>query len=88
MPLLLMARLPQILQNFQLGHTGIQSLVTLSMNALGGLARIFTTLQSKSGADPAVLFIYVVSFSCNFTLAAQVVAYRKKTKEVLDKKKK
>jgi len=36
------------LANFRNGHTGILSVVTLSMNSAGSLARIFTTFQVNS----------------------------------------
>mmetsp|Transcript_66523 Transcript_66523/g.130469 ORF Transcript_66523/g.130469 Transcript_66523/m.130469 type:complete len:293 (+) Transcript_66523:33-911(+) len=84
MPLMLMARLPQILANFRNGHTGILSVVTLSMNSAGSLARIFTTFQAKAGVDHSALCGFLLSFLCNFTLATQCVIYRKNTVAVLE----
>ena len=86
-PLMLASRLPQIVQNFRDGHTGILSIVTLGMNSLGSAMRIFTTLVDASGVDSSALVTYVLSFGCNATMALQCVAYHKKTHEVLSKKK-
>ncbi|OEH77622.1 hypothetical protein cyc_06878 [Cyclospora cayetanensis] len=45
LPLMILARMPQIVQNYEQGHTGQLSLVSLSMTLLGGLARLATVLQ-------------------------------------------
>ena len=60
------------------------SLVTLTMNTLGSVARIFTTLADKKGTDAAALVIYILSFALNGTMALQVVAYKANTAKVLD----
>jgi hypothetical protein len=73
----------QIAANFRNGHTGIQSLVTLSMNTLGSVARIFTTLHDKNGVDASALVIYALSFALNGTMAAQVVLFKANTAKAL-----
>lgn len=85
MPLMLFARVPQILANFRNGHTGILSVVTLSMNTLGSCARMFTCMNDKSGleVDMSAFFVYALSFACNATMALQCVAFKEKTKAVL-----
>lgn len=44
-PLMLASRVPQIMQNFALGHTGILSLTTLTANFVGSAVRIFTSIE-------------------------------------------
>jgi len=85
-PLMLMSRVPQIIQNIQNGHTGILSMITLTMNALGSLARIFTTFQVATGVDNSALLVYSLSFGLNFTLLIQCIIYREGTKQALAKK--
>lgn len=71
------------MENFRNGHTGILSLVTLTMNTLGSIARIFTTMADKQGTDTSALLIYCLSFALNGTMALQVVAYKTNTARVL-----
>ena len=55
--LMLVGRLPQIMQNFRQRHAGQLALITYLLNTLGGFARIFTTLQTLN--DPITLFSVV-----------------------------
>mmetsp|Transcript_11459 Transcript_11459/g.14722 ORF Transcript_11459/g.14722 Transcript_11459/m.14722 type:complete len:243 (-) Transcript_11459:308-1036(-) len=79
-PLIFMSRIPQIFSNFQNGHTGVQSFVTLFMNSFGSFIRIFTTLQATTTIDQNALFIYVLSFVLNFVLLLQCYIYRENTR--------
>ena len=69
----------QIYANFRDGHTGVQSLVTLSMNTLGSGLRVFTTLASPNGFDASAMFLIGCSFACNLIMACQCIAYSKRT---------
>lgn len=71
------ARFPQMLANFQAGHTGSSSGITLFMNFAGTLARVFTSMQEVK--DPLVLINFIVNASINAVLFAQYVWYRKAT---------
>ncbi|KAJ1450830.1 hypothetical protein M885DRAFT_531251 [Pelagophyceae sp. CCMP2097] len=79
------ARLPQIRANAAQRHTGALSGATLKLNALGALARVFTTLQSS--ADPVVLLGFGMSLLFNVILIAQIRFYRTNTARLLDKPK-
>lgn len=81
-PIMLSSRVPQILTNFKLGHTGVLSPITLSMNLLGSAIRIFTTIQDV-GFDFGMLSSFACSVAVNFCLVMQCIMYSKKTKEVL-----
>jgi len=69
--LMLFGRLPQILQNARQGHTGTLSIITYSLNFLGGLARIFTVLQELD--DPLVLTSASSAVLQNAILVAQIL---------------
>jgi mannose-P-dolichol utilization defect protein 1 len=72
--LLLFSRLPQIVQNFQQGHTGMLAVPTYALNTLGSLARVFTILQEVN--DVLVLGGTISAFLQNFTIILQMVLYR------------
>lgn len=48
--ILMGARVPQILQNFQTKGTGQLSIITFAANTLGCVARLFTTMQEGGGS--------------------------------------
>jgi len=76
------SRVPQIFANFSRGSSGQVSLITWALNAAGGAARIFTTLQEVN--DPFVLAGFVLGFVTSAILVFQVVFYSyilKKKKE-------
>mmetsp|Transcript_3546 Transcript_3546/g.7345 ORF Transcript_3546/g.7345 Transcript_3546/m.7345 type:complete len:268 (+) Transcript_3546:92-895(+) len=79
--ILLYSRGLQVRETFQVQQTGAQSIVTLSMNLVGGLARIFTTL--KETGDMAVLFGFAVSVVLNFTMFVQYLMYKENTAKFL-----
>lgn len=72
----LFARVPQIYQNFKNRSTGQLSLITYSVNFLGCIARIFTTLQEGGGA--AMLRNFILSLVLNGILVAQILMYGNK----------
>jgi len=74
--------IPQIWENYKNGHTGAQSIITQTLNVLGVVARIFTTLQLVK--DSVVVLSLSVSSLFHFTLLAQIVWLRKATHEAMD----
>lgn len=69
--LMLFGRLPQIAQNFNQGHTGQLALITYLLNAVGSLARIFTTIQQLN--DPITLFTVTSATIQNTVLTLQII---------------
>lgn len=72
------SRLPQILLNFQQGHTGQLALLTFALSGLGNLARVFTTFK-QTPDDSLTLLSMVVAAVLNLTLVFQIVVYWKAT---------
>jgi mannose-P-dolichol utilization defect 1 len=71
LPLLLISRIPQILQNFKLKSTGQLSSITTFLTFAGSLARVFTTIQ-EVGWDFSLLTGYFLGLSTSGTLLLQV----------------
>jgi hypothetical protein len=69
-PVMLYARGSQVLATFQVKHTGQLSIVTTSMNLVGSLIRIGTTL--KETGDMVVLSGYILSGVLSFLMFVQV----------------
>jgi mannose-P-dolichol utilization defect 1 len=78
LPILLYSRGSQILETYRIQHTGAQSIVTLTMNFVGGLIRILTTIQ-EVGWDIAVLAGYGLSLLLTSTLFIQYFYYQANT---------
>ena len=74
LPLTVAARVPQIAANFQQRSTGQLSLITTTLNFLGGLARVFTTLH-EIGSDWYLLGGLALGLSTNGILLAQIIYY-------------
>ena len=85
-PLMLASRVPNIFLCFREKHTGVLSPVTLSMNALGGILRIFTTIQ-EVGFDLGMLSSFISGAALNLILLAQYFVYRKNTIAMLEEAK-
>lgn len=91
-PIFMSSKLPQIYMSYKNKSTGQLSLITYGCNFAGSVARVFTTFTSLS--DPIILTSYVLSSFLNFLIAAQILYYGRKQKEiktenkVADKKKK
>ncbi|XP_061565911.1 mannose-P-dolichol utilization defect 1b [Cololabis saira] len=73
MPAIIVGRLIQVAANFQNGHTGQLSAVSVFLLFAGSLARIFTTVQETG--DALMALTYVISSSCNGVIALQVLYY-------------
>jgi len=72
--MVLAARLPQILVNFKYKSTGQLSLVTVGLTFLGGVARIFTSIQENAGRG--MVQSYVLASVMNAILTGQILYYR------------
>eukprot|EP00978_Attheya_sp_CCMP212_P047035 scaffold421190_cov50-Attheya_sp.AAC.4 len=79
-PVLLYARGIQIIANFQLQHTGAQSAITLTMNLVGSLIRILTTIK-EVGWDMTMISGYILSAGLNIMLITQYFYYKENTKK-------
>ena len=82
MPILIVSRGSQILETYRCQHTGAQSIVTTSMNLLGGVIRIGTTIQ-EVGWDWAVLGTFGLSLVLNCICFGQHFYYQTNTKKFL-----
>lgn len=74
---MLAARVPQILQNFGARSTGQLSALTCGLNALGALARVFTSLNAGGGAGAAMVRSYALGAALNSVILAQILFYGK-----------
>jgi mannose-P-dolichol utilization defect protein 1 len=70
------AKLPQIIKAFQDKSTGQLDLFMVTLQTLGSLTRVFTTLQSVN--NPIYLFGYVLGSSLNAIMTAQVLYLRQR----------
>jgi mannose-P-dolichol utilization defect protein 1 len=85
-PVMIYARGSQILETYQVKHTGNLSIVTTSMNLVGALIRVGTTIQETG--DVIVMAGYVLSFMLSFGMFVQYFLYLKNTQEFAAKSKK
>lgn len=79
-PILNLARVPQILLNWRRKSTGELSPVTLGLQLLGNVARIFTTVAQVR--DPLMFAGICVATCFNGTLFVQWLHYSRKLKNV------
>uniref|UniRef100_A0A7S2V5B2 Mannose-P-dolichol utilization defect 1 protein homolog n=1 Tax=Fibrocapsa japonica TaxID=94617 RepID=A0A7S2V5B2_9STRA len=87
-PVIVMARVPQILLNFKNGHTGQLAFITVCMNAFGSLSRVLTTII-EVGGDWGLVLSYSVGSSLNTFIFLQMLYYWKNTENFqkqMDKK--
>lgn len=79
-PILNLARIPQILLNWRRKGTGELSPITLGLQLLGNVARIFTTIAQVK--DP-LMFIGICVATCfNGTLFSQWLYYSRRTRRL------
>lgn len=81
-PVMLYARGTQVWETFRVKNTGNLSVVTTSMNLVGSLIRILTTLQETG--DIVVLGGYLLSGGLSFVMFVQYWLYLKNTQKVTD----
>lgn len=82
-PVMLYARGSQVFETFMAKHTGNLSIVTTSMNLVGGIIRILTTI--KETGDMVVIAGYLLSVSLNLMMFIQYWMYLARTTEILEK---
>lgn len=82
LPVLLYSRGTQVVETFRIQHTGAQSIVTTSMNLVGTLIRILTTIK-EVGYDLAVLSGFGLSLILNTIMFFQYFYYQKNTEKFL-----
>ncbi|GAA6230992.1 mannose-P-dolichol utilization defect 1 protein [Lates japonicus] len=86
MPAIIIGRLIQAATNFNNGHTGQLSAISVFLLFAGSLARIFTSLQETG--DSLMALTYVISSACNGIITLQVLYYWNSSPERKKKKKK
>eukprot|EP00934_Nitzschia_sp_Nitz4_P003912 Nitzschia sp. Nitz4//scaffold347_size17400//11893//12750//NITZ4_008836-RA/size17400-augustus-gene-0.35-mRNA-1//-1//CDS//3329548669//3902//frame0 len=79
-PVMLYARGSQVLETFQVKHTGQLSIVTTTMNLVGSLIRIGTTL--KETGDTVMLAGYLLSGGLSLLMFLQYFMYLENTKKL------
>lgn len=72
-PAVVVGKLVQAATNYQNGHTGQLSAITVFLLFGGSLARIFTSIQETG--DPLMAGTFVVSSLCNGLITAQLLFY-------------
>jgi mannose-P-dolichol utilization defect protein 1 len=72
-PMVLIGKLMQVFSNYQNGHTGQLSAITVFLLAAGALIRVFTSIQETG--DMVIIATYSVSSCVNLLLAFQVLYY-------------
>mmetsp|Transcript_2946 Transcript_2946/g.3085 ORF Transcript_2946/g.3085 Transcript_2946/m.3085 type:complete len:236 (+) Transcript_2946:104-811(+) len=83
LPLLLISRIPQIIQNFRQKSTGQLAGITTFLTFAGSLARMFTTIQ-EIGWDFSLLIGFFLGFATSGILLLQIIMYG--NKKILKKK--
>ncbi|KAG5181830.1 hypothetical protein JKP88DRAFT_270011 [Tribonema minus] len=83
LPLILVARIPQILTIYQNGHTGQLAFITMAMNVAGTALRMLTTIQ-EVGWDKGLLIQYGTSLVFNGILFVQILYYWGATNKFVD----
>ncbi|CAM9632113.1 unnamed protein product [Pylaiella littoralis] len=78
LPLIIVAKVPQIMINHENGHTGQLASITTILNFVGATVRILTTIQ-EVGWDLGLLSMHGLSSFLNGVLALQVLLYWNRT---------
>uniref|UniRef100_A0A6B2LIX0 Mannose-P-dolichol utilization defect 1 protein homolog n=1 Tax=Arcella intermedia TaxID=1963864 RepID=A0A6B2LIX0_9EUKA len=79
------SRIPQISSNFKNKSTGQLSMVTFLLSFVGGLARIFTTIQEVD--DMIILVTFIIATILNGTVFFQILLYQQNTNKINQQKK-
>jgi hypothetical protein len=74
----------QIVKNHAKKQTGAQSVATISMNLVGSVVRIATTIK-EIGFDLHILRSYGTSVLLNSVLFAQIIMYKENTERFLER---
>lgn len=81
LPIVVCGKMLQALKNYQNGHTGQLSAITVFLIFLGALARIFTSIQETG--DSLIVITFIIASVSNGIIAAQVLYYWKATARIL-----
>ncbi|KAG7351072.1 PQ loop repeat domain containing protein [Nitzschia inconspicua] len=84
-PVMLYARGTQVWETFRVQHTGNLSIVTTSMNLVGSLIRILTTIQETG--DLVVLGGYLLSGGLSFIMFVQYWIYLENSEKIANEMK-
>lgn len=68
----------QVLETYRVQHTGAQSIVTTSMNLMGEVLRIFTTME-ETGGDWNMLLSFGLCAALSVTMFGQYFYYQTNT---------
>jgi mannose-P-dolichol utilization defect protein 1 len=79
-----LGRIPQIRENYINEHTGTLSAFTFVLNSLGGVARMFTTLNETG--DKFIAASQLVGVSVSIIILIQIIMYHAKTKDMMDER--
>merc|ERR1712131_166613 len=82
-PIIVVSRLIQATANFRNKHTGMMSLVTTLLMFLGGVARIFTSIQETN--DPIMIINFSSGAFMSFILLCQFALYAENTRKLTKK---
>jgi mannose-P-dolichol utilization defect protein 1 len=82
-PVMLYARGSQVLETYQVKHTGNLSIATTSLNLVGALIRVATTF--KETGDMVVISGYILSLSLSFAMFVQYWTYLENTLKIAKK---
>ncbi|XP_023238383.1 mannose-P-dolichol utilization defect 1 protein homolog [Centruroides sculpturatus] len=84
-PIIVVGKMVQAVQNYKNGHTGQLSAGTVFLLFVGSCARIFTSVQETG--DDLIIVTYVVASLANFVIAVQMIYYWKATNRLVDQAK-
>ncbi|CAB9503425.1 Mannose-P-dolichol utilization defect 1 protein [Seminavis robusta] len=70
----------QVAETYRVKHTGAQSIVTTSMNLVGEVLRVFTTLEEADG-DWNMMLGYLLCAGLSVTMFAQYFLYQANTEQ-------
>jgi uncharacterized protein with PQ loop repeat len=74
------SRVPQILSIYQSKSSGVLSPITFAANGIGSIIRLIT---SAAIGDRKMMVFMLISIVCNYTLVAQILYYRYKSRRFL-----
>jgi len=80
-PFIFFSTFPQVMANFNQGHTGQLALTSIFLKMVGCIVRLFTTV-TQIGMDVGLLTGYTTGLVMNGIIVCQGIAYRKETARV------
>lgn len=80
----MISKIPQIYTNFFMGHTGVLSLATSTLQVGGASVRLLTVINDNP--DTWILITNIVASLLNAMIFLQIVLFRKKTRQMMQAK--